>query len=128
MDILVVLLDKITQDIIWNNLCRGESAIDTIIEEYVSREIEAIKSSDYVVKKNEQTMSRMYHDSDEFARTDLPKDCFYANEFDNVNLPKEKKNIIQRAMQWIKERRMMYQNKNDNETEKQFAKEEDKSR
>ena len=73
-------------------------------------------------------MSRMYHDSDEFARTDLPKDCFYANEFDNVNLPKEKKNIIQRAMQWIKERRMMYQNKNDNETEKQFAKEEDKSR
>ncbi|MBQ2835510.1 MAG: hypothetical protein IJE68_01565 [Clostridia bacterium] len=73
-------------------------------------------------------MMSMYSDGDE--STPKNKNYFYASELAQVDLPKEKKqNLIQRAIQWIKERKTKYLDKKTEDVQqKNTIREEDKQR
>lgn len=67
-----------------------DGALDMIIDEFVSREIEAIRRAAKVENANIDTMKKMYFNASEFATIQLPEE--------------NRKNIINRAVKWIKER------------------------
>lgn len=80
----------------------GEEVLDNIIETYVSREIERIM----------QNENSQYNSS--------RKNYFYSSEFEGTCLSPEKKGLIPKAIEWIKQRQKNkgMDNKNFNRNDK----------
>ena len=85
-----------------------DEALDIIISEFVSYEIEDIRRAMAFEKEYNEITERKY---------------FNACEFSDIPLPMEKSNIIQKALKWIKER--MPKHKERNEENKIETKEND---
>lgn len=67
-----------------------DGALDMIIEDFVSREIEGIRGATNIENANIDAMKTNYFNASEFAMVQIPE--------------QKRKNILQRAMQWIRER------------------------
>lgn len=65
-------------------------ALDMIIQDFVQREVEGIRKETGIDNANINTMKKTYFNASEFAMVQIPE--------------QKRKNILQRAMLWIRER------------------------